>query len=126
MTDSPIRAVFLTNVVSPLHVPLLARIHARGAIDLRVLYLNENEETRRWREDPATMTFPYEILWEERQVRSVANLTRTDGEELLPLAAEAGVRAQVTTYPLAEANRALAELRSGELEGSAVLLVGAD
>jgi alcohol dehydrogenase, propanol-preferring len=67
--------------------------------------------------------FPYEILWEERQLRSVANLTRADGEELLPLAAEAGVRAEVTSYPLREANRALAELRSGELEGSGVLVV---
>lgn len=66
--------------------------------------------------------FPYEILWEERQLRSVANLTRADGEELLPLAAEAGVRAQVTTYPLTEANRALEDLRGGSLEGSAVLI----
>lgn len=67
--------------------------------------------------------FPYEMLWEERQLRSVANLTRTDGEELLPLAAEVGIRAEVTAYPLTNANRALADLRSGELEGSAVLLV---
>ncbi len=67
--------------------------------------------------------FPYEILWEERQIRSVANLTRADGDQLLPLAAEAGVRAEVTTYPLGEANRALAELRSGSLEGSGVLIV---
>lgn len=67
--------------------------------------------------------FPYEILWEERQLRSVANLTRRDGEELLPLAAAAGVEAHITTYPLAEANRALADLRSGELEGSGVLRV---
>jgi propanol-preferring alcohol dehydrogenase len=67
--------------------------------------------------------FPYEILWEERQIRSVANLTRADGDQLLPLAAEAGVRAEVTTYPLGEANRALADLRSGSLEGSGVLIV---
>jgi propanol-preferring alcohol dehydrogenase len=67
--------------------------------------------------------FPYELLWEERQLRSVANLTRRDGEELLPLAAEAGVEANVTTYPLEHANQALEDLRSGELEGSAVLVV---
>jgi propanol-preferring alcohol dehydrogenase len=67
--------------------------------------------------------FPYELLWQERQLRSVANLTRADGEELLPLAAEAGVEAEVTTYPLADANRALGELRSGALEGSGVLVV---
>ncbi len=67
--------------------------------------------------------FPYEILWEERQLRSVANLTRADGEELLPLAAEAGVEAVITTYPLVEANQALDDLRAGKLEGSAVLTV---
>ena len=67
--------------------------------------------------------FPYEILWEERQLRSVANLTRDDGNELLPLAAEAGVHAKVTTYPLSEANQALADLREGGLEGSGVLRI---
>ncbi len=67
--------------------------------------------------------FPYEILWEERQLRSVANLTRADGEELLPLAAEAGVEAVITTYPLVDANQALDDLRTGRLEGSAVLTV---
>jgi propanol-preferring alcohol dehydrogenase len=67
--------------------------------------------------------FPYEILWEERQIRSVANLTRADGDQLLPLAAAAGVRAEVTTYPLAAANEALDDLRSGSLEGSGVLTV---
>ncbi len=67
--------------------------------------------------------FPYEILWEERQLRSVANLTRRDGEELLPLAAEIGLRPTVTTYPLAEAAVALEDLRAGRVEGSAVLEV---
>ena len=68
-------------------------------------------------------SFPYEILWGERQVRSVANLTRRDGEELLPLAAEVPVRTTVTPYPLARANEALADLRSGRLQGAAVLTV---
>lgn len=67
-------------------------------------------------------SFPYADLWEERSIRSVANLTRRDGEELLPLAAELEVRPQVTTYGLAAANRALDDLRGGRLEGSAVLL----
>jgi alcohol dehydrogenase, propanol-preferring len=73
-------------------------------------------------------SFPYELLWGERQVRSVANLTRRDGEELLPLAAEVPVRTTVTPYPLARANEALADLRSGQLRGAAVLAVtdGAD
>jgi propanol-preferring alcohol dehydrogenase len=65
--------------------------------------------------------FPYEILWQERQLRSVANLTRRDGEELLPLAAEAGLRSTITTYPLSAAGIALEDLRAGHLEGSAVL-----
>jgi propanol-preferring alcohol dehydrogenase len=68
--------------------------------------------------------FPYEILWEERQLRSVANLTRRDGEEFLPLAAQAGIEPEVTTYPLADAGRALEDLREGSVEGSAVLEIG--
>ena len=66
--------------------------------------------------------FPYRILWEERVLRSVANLTRRDAEEFLALAPAAGVRTQTVTYPLAEANRALADLRSGTLSGAAVLV----
>jgi propanol-preferring alcohol dehydrogenase len=65
--------------------------------------------------------FSYDILWEERQLRSVANLTRRDGQELLPLAAEVGLRPEVTTYPLADAAVALDDLRAGRVEGSAVL-----
>jgi propanol-preferring alcohol dehydrogenase len=66
-------------------------------------------------------SFPYSILWGERQLRSVANLTRRDGAEFLELAPHAGVRANVTEYPLAGANEALAAMRDGRLEGSAVL-----
>ncbi|MBW2454899.1 MAG: zinc-dependent alcohol dehydrogenase family protein [Deltaproteobacteria bacterium] len=67
-------------------------------------------------------SFPYELLWGERSIRSVANLTRRDGEEFLPLAVEAGVRTHVSTYPLEAANEALADLRDGRLEGAAVLV----
>jgi alcohol dehydrogenase, propanol-preferring len=70
--------------------------------------------------------FPYELLWEERTLRSVANLTRRDGEELLPLAAEIPIATTTTVYPLAEANRALADLRAGRLQGAAVLDVSGD
>ncbi len=66
--------------------------------------------------------FPYALLWEERQLLSVANLTRADAREFLPLAAKAGVRTQVTRYPLAAANAALADLREGRLQGAAVLV----
>ena len=66
--------------------------------------------------------FPYEILWSERVVRSVANLTRRDAEEFLALAPRVPVRTHVQTYQLADANEALADLRSGRVQGAAVLL----
>ena len=66
--------------------------------------------------------FTYAILWEERRLVSTANLTRQDGREYLPRAATAGVKPHVTTYPLADANRALADLRSGAFTGAAVLV----
>ncbi len=65
--------------------------------------------------------FPYELLWGERSVRSVANLTRRDAEAFLTLAPQVPVRSEVTTYPLEQANEALAALRSGQLQGAAVL-----
>jgi alcohol dehydrogenase, propanol-preferring len=68
--------------------------------------------------------FDYRLLWGERTVRSVANLTREDGLETLALAARLPLRAHATAYPLADANRALADLRSGNLDGSAVLVTG--
>ncbi|MGA8303667.1 MAG: zinc-dependent alcohol dehydrogenase family protein [Thermoplasmata archaeon] len=67
-------------------------------------------------------TFPYRILWGERSVRSVANLTREDGTEFLAIAAKAKLRTVTTPFPLGEANQALAALREGRLEGAAVLV----
>jgi alcohol dehydrogenase, propanol-preferring len=69
-------------------------------------------------------SFPYSILWGERAVRSVANLTRRDGEELLAIAAEAGVRTIVQAYPLESADAALDDLRGGRVRGAAVLRNG--
>jgi len=66
-------------------------------------------------------SFPYRDLWEERVVRSVANLTRRDAEEFLPLAARIPVRTEVEVYPLDRVNDALSRLRSGELNGSVVI-----
>ena len=66
--------------------------------------------------------FPYAILWGERSIQSVANLTRRDGEEFLALAGTMAIRTEVTRYPLAQANEALAALRAGRLQGAAVLL----
>jgi len=69
-------------------------------------------------------SFPYHLLWGERMVRSVANLTRRDGEEFLALAPQVPVRTAVQTFPLAEANEALDRLRTGRIHGAAVLLPG--
>jgi alcohol dehydrogenase, propanol-preferring len=69
--------------------------------------------------------FPYELLWGERSVRSVANLTRKDGEEFLALAPQIPVRTDLEVFPLEQANEALARLRSGRLRGAAVLRVSA-
>ena len=68
-------------------------------------------------------SFPYEILWGERVVRSVANLTRSDGEEFLALAPTVPVRTEVTSYSLDRANDALDDLRAGRMRGAAVLVV---
>ncbi|GIX31016.1 MAG: alcohol dehydrogenase [Porticoccaceae bacterium] len=69
--------------------------------------------------------FPYEILWGERQLVSVANLTRRDGEEFLPLAAAVPIATHVQLYPLERANEALDDLRAGRFTGAAVLAVAA-
>jgi alcohol dehydrogenase, propanol-preferring len=68
-------------------------------------------------------SFPYEILWGERSVRSVANLTRRDGEEFLALASEIPVRTRAASFPLAQANEALDSLREGRLSGAAVIVI---
>ncbi|RDI60201.1 zinc-dependent alcohol dehydrogenase family protein [Microvirga subterranea] len=66
--------------------------------------------------------FPYRLLWEERQIVSVANLTRRDGGDFLRIAPQAGVRTETKRYPLEAANEALADLREGRLQGAAVLV----
>ncbi len=68
-------------------------------------------------------SFPYEILWEERMLRSVANLTRADGRELLEIAPQAGVQTHVSTYPLERVNDALDDLRHGRFRGAAVIVL---
>jgi propanol-preferring alcohol dehydrogenase len=68
-------------------------------------------------------SFPYSLLWEERVVRSVANLTRRDGEEFLKLAPRVPVHTETTAYPLSAANEALNDLRNGKIHGAAVLVI---
>jgi propanol-preferring alcohol dehydrogenase len=67
-------------------------------------------------------SFPYRLLWEERRIVSVANLTRADAREFLSVAPQAGIKTEVTRYPLERANVALADLREGRLQGAAVLI----
>jgi alcohol dehydrogenase, propanol-preferring len=67
-------------------------------------------------------SFPYDVLWEERVLRSVANLTRRDGEEFLALAPQVPVRTRVSAYPLEAANEAIADLRAGRFRGAAVIV----
>ncbi len=68
-------------------------------------------------------SFPYEDLWHERTIRTVANLTREDGRAFLELAPRVPVRTTVTEYPLEQAERALADLRAGAFSGSAVVTI---
>lgn len=68
-------------------------------------------------------SFPYRLLWEERTVRSVANLTRHDGHELLALAPVVGLRPHVVPYRLEDANHALDDLRAGRFDGTAVIVM---
>ena len=68
-------------------------------------------------------SFSYDILWEERSICSVANLTRKDGEEFLTIAPKVPVSTEITTYKLADANKALSDLRNGKIHGAAVLVM---
>ena len=67
-------------------------------------------------------SFPYRLLWEERQVVSVANLTREDGIKFFEIVPQVGIKTETVAYPLAQANEALSDLRQGRFEGAAVLV----
>ena len=67
-------------------------------------------------------SFPYSLLWEERDLKSVANLTRKDGDEFFSIVPKAGIVTETVSYPLNRANDALADLRMGRLQGAAVLV----
>ena len=105
----PLDAAIIFAPVGPL-VPLAMRAVAPGGIVVCAgIHMSD------------IPTFPYGLLWEERQIRSVANLTRRDGEEFLELAPRVPVRTTVRLYGLEQANEALADLREGRLQGAAVL-----
>jgi len=107
----PFDAAIIFAPVGPL-MPVALRASAKGAVIVSAgIHMSDI---------PA---FPYEILWGERNLRSVANLTRQDGEEFLDLAPQVPIRTEVQPYPLQEANAALDDLRAGRLEGAAVLQI---
>ena len=106
----PLDAALIFAPVGPLVPAALAATRKGGTVVCGGIHMSD------------IPSFPYRILWEERVLRSVANLTRRDAEEFLALAAEAGVRTETVTYALDRANDALADLRSGTLQGAAVLV----
>ena len=106
----PLDAAIIFAPVGPLIPEALSRVVPGGVVVCAGIHMSDI---------PA---FPYRLLWEERVVRSVANLTRQDAREFLAVATAIPLTTHVRAYPLTDANRALADLRSGDLAGAAVLV----
>ncbi len=111
LPPAPLDAAIILAPVGALVVEALRAVDRGGTVVCAGIHMSEI---------PA---FGYDLLWHERVVRSVANLTRADGEGFMALAAEVPLRVAAVPYPLAGANRALADLREGRLEGAAVLVM---
>jgi alcohol dehydrogenase, propanol-preferring len=109
LAPQPLHAAILFAPVGALVPAALRAVRPAGTVVCAGIHMS------------AIPTFPYDILWGERIIRSVANLTRRDGVEFLALAERLGVRAEVAEYPLSEANEALLQLREGRVKGAAVL-----
>lgn len=109
----PLDAAIIFAPVGPLVPRALAAVRKGGRVVCGGIHMTDI---------PA---FPYRLLWEERQILSVANLTREDAVEFLSVAPRAGVRTATTAYPLERANDALADLRAGRIQGAAVLVAPA-
>jgi propanol-preferring alcohol dehydrogenase len=107
----PLDAAILFAPVGGLVPEALSRVDRGGTVVCAGIHMSD------------IPSFPYALLWQERVVRSVANLTRRDAEEFLAVAPRVPVETQVRTYPLADANRALADLRDGRIAGAAVLKI---
>ncbi|MDY7116000.1 zinc-dependent alcohol dehydrogenase family protein [Halomonas sp. SSL-5] len=106
----PLDAALLFAPVGGLIPAALARVRPGGVVVSGGIHMSD------------IPSFPYRLLWEERSVKSVANLTRRDGEEFLALAPGVPIRTETRGYPLEEANQALDDLREGRLSGAAVLI----
>ncbi len=108
----PLDAAITFAPVGDVVVAALGAVNRGGTVVVNAIHLDR------------VPSFPYALLWGERVLRSVANVTRADADEFLALAAEIPVTTHVETHPLSEANRALARLRGGEVAGAAVLVTG--
>ena len=106
----PLDSAIIFAPVGPLVPEALSRVVPGGVVVCAGIHMSD------------IPSFPYRLLWEERTIRSVANLTRHDAREFLAIAAEIPLKTHVKTYALEEANRALSDLRSGRLSGAAVLV----
>src|SRR5262245_40433153 len=107
---APLDAAIMFAPVGPLVPEALSRTRPGGVVVCAGIHMSD------------IPSFPYKLLWEERIVRSVANLTRADAREFLALASQLAIRTIVTTYPLRDANAALEDLRAGRLSGAAVIV----
>ena len=103
-------AAIIFAPVGPLVPEALSRVAPGGSVVCAGIHMSD------------IPSFPYRLLWQERSVRSVANLTRQDAREFMTVAADVPLRTHVAEYPLADANRALDDLRAGRLSGAAVLI----
>ena len=110
LPPEPLDAALIFAPVGPLVPAALRAVRKGGVVVCGGIHMS------------AIPGFPYEVLWGERRICSVANLTRRDGEEFLALAPRIPIRTAVRAFPLAEANQALTQLREGKIEGAAVLL----
>ena len=113
-TQSPpekLDAALIFAPVGPLVVAALKATHPGGVVVCGGIHMSD------------IPTFPYNLLWEERSLRSVANLTRQDGEEFLAVAPKVPVKTDVTVFPLQQAGTALEKLRDGQFTGAAVIKI---
>ncbi len=106
----PLDAAILFAAVGALVPPALLAVRKGGRVVCAGIHMSD------------IPSFPYRLLWQERQLRSVANLTRQDGIDFLSLAPRVGIVTHTTRYALAQANEALADLRAGRFDGAAVLV----
>jgi propanol-preferring alcohol dehydrogenase len=110
MPPEPLDAAIIFAIVGDLVPLVLKAVRKGGRVVCAGIHMSD------------IPSFPYRLLWEERQLVSVANLTRQDGMDFLRLAPDMGIATKTTSYPLNQANQALADLRAGRFEGAAVLV----